>query len=362
MTGTEARQGALEHEIGLDGVVHVRIHAGSVTIRGIDGTRARVIDAGGRDLADRFAIETGPNSLSIRPSAIHGELGIQLGGRRADHVEVEVPRGATVVAESVSGNLTASTLDGNQRYRTTSGELRLADVGGAVVAETVAGSLVIQRAGRLDLSARAVSGSVDVVDATLTRLALATTSGHIRLAAALDGSGPFAVRTVSGDARLAVGPAVRIEARTLTGRVRADRPQTVTRATGRPATVIAGDGPTLAFESVSGALQVLDVEEPPAPPEPPRAPAPPQAQLPPKASVGPHPAAGVEPAEDPRESERMAILRALERGEIDVAQATERLAAVDDGPPGLPNDATDDTRRRVPPGQPDDVSQFGGRT
>lgn len=361
MTGTDARQGALEHEIGSDGVVHIRIHAGSVTIRGIDGSHARVIDAGGRDLADRFAIETGPSSISIRPSAIHGELGIQLGGRRADHVELEVPRGATVVAESVSGNLTASTLDGNQRYRTTSGELRLADVAGAVVAETVSGSLVIQRAGRLDLSARAVSGSVDIAGATLTRLALATTSGHIRLTAALDGSGSFAVRTVSGDVQLSVGAAVRIEARTLTGRVRADRPQTVTRGTGRPATVIAGDGPTLSFESVSGALQVLDVDEAPAVPQPPRPPAPPQAPFAPKIPVGPHPAA-VEPTEDPRESERMAILRALERGEIDVAQATERLAAVDDGPPGLPNDATDDTRRRVPPGQPDDVSQFGGRT
>jgi hypothetical protein len=50
----------------------------------------------------------------------------------------------------------------------------------------------------------------------------------------------------------------------------------------------------------------------------------------------------------------MEILRALERGDIDVSTATERLAAVDDG--------GDDVPPRTALHQPDDVSQFGGRT
>jgi hypothetical protein len=106
--------------------------------------------------------------------------------------------------------------------------------------------------------------------------------------------------------------------------------------------MIVGDGSThVAFRSVSGDLRIRDrsgagasaghphmptMPTPPTPPTPPRAPSLPPA---PGRSSGPDEAIEPSPADD----ERMTILRALERGELDVATAMARLAELDDEAP-----------------------------
>ena len=55
------------------------------------------------------------------------------------------------------------------------------------------------------------------------------------------------------------------------------------------------------------------------------------------------------------EDARLAVLRALERGEIDVVEAERRFAALDGGEPLAGADPADDETARVPlPGADDD--------
>jgi Putative adhesin len=239
---------------------------------------------------------------------------------------------------------------GHQRLATTSGTVRILDADGDVQAQTVSGSLVIRSAGELDLSARTVSGSADMSAARIRRLSLATTSGHLRLAGSLTGDGPFAMRTVSGDVEARLTGDVRVEARTLTGRIHSEtqpESQPAARSGRRPVT-IGNSGPVLSFESVSGGLWLAGPR--PAPPMPPAAPSPPAPPTPPahlaEEPGGQIPAAITrEPGEDAAEG--LDILRSLERGEIDVATALQRLEQLE---------------REPETGNEPSESSFGGRT
>jgi hypothetical protein len=308
MTARATGRSVLEHEIGRDGIVNLRVHAGELTLRAIEGPIARLRDLDGNDLGDRFEIETGSRSLTVRPIARPGDVGLTLAGRRSSQLEVELPREAAAIVESVSADVVAHGLRGEQRYRTTSGDVRLDDVGSSITAETVSGSLTVIGGAGLDLTARLVSGTAELSASTIRRLGMTTTSGDVRVTGSLSGDGPFAVRTVSGEARLSLRGDVHVDARTLTGRIRTDLPHRSDSRPGRRSTVIGSGGPLLTFESVSGDLWVG------APGEPGR-------------DVGPPRPQG--PSEDGLDAERLRILRALERGEIDVAAASSRLAVLD---------------------------------
>ena len=68
-------------------------------------------------------------------------------GGHAPELDVELPRRATVVIETVSAEIEVDGLVGDQRYRTTSGDLDLRTVSGRLVIETVSADLDIRRDG-----------------------------------------------------------------------------------------------------------------------------------------------------------------------------------------------------------------------
>jgi len=319
MTTGVTDHSVVEHEIGRDGVFHLRIHAGDLSLRATSGTTVRVRELDGRDLAERFHIEAASGSLDLQPHARLGEVGLLLGGRRSCRVDVALPAGTTLVIETVSADVSVTGLTGHQRYRTTSGDLQMRDVRGAIAVETISGSIAIDGDAELDLTARLVSGSAAIAAPRITRLSLTTTSGDVQLGGALVGDGPFAVRTVSGDARLTVSGDVRIEGRSLTGRIRSDRPHQVHGSPGRRNVTVDGQGPLLTFESVSGGLRIA---EPPT-------------------TTGSAQAPIEVVALEEDEASRLEILWALERGQIDVAEASARLAALDTdepAPAGTPDE------------------------
>jgi hypothetical protein len=151
-------------------------------------------------------------------------------------------------------------------------------------------------------------------------MVVASTSGDIEVDAVFAGPGPYGIQTVSGDALVHAHVGIRVEAKTLTGSVASSAPhRSDSRQRGQHDLVV-GDGRVLlTFKSISGDLRIADPQpapgaavspaapEPPAPPRPPRAPAEP----------------------DANEAERLAILRDLETGAIDVAEAGARLAALE---------------------------------
>lgn len=337
MTGVPAAIG-IEHEIGPTGLLAVRLRAGDARLRAVDGSVVRVHDNDG-DLERSVLVERGDGSLSLRAGrgVPFGE-----GKRRESHsaeLVIDVPTGATVVVETASAEVTVDGLTGDQRYRTASGDIRLRDVRGRLSVETMSGDVDVLAVGTSSVVARTVSGDLSVRTANLEAFRATTTSGDVRMAGRLMGDGPFAIETVSGDMLLALAGDVRLEASTVAGDVTSEVDARSEGTPGRRVFVVGGGRPTMTVRSMSGDVSLMKATavtrpaEPPAPPTPPTAPRPPMPPVPSgtTASIDESPTIVVDragPAVDD-DDPSLAILRALERGEIDVAEAGRRLAALD---------------------------------
>lgn len=325
MSKTVDRSATVEHRIGPRGRFVLRFASGEVSVRGVEGDTARVRSGDDRPLADVFTIETGEDRLELRQIEKLG-LGIFGKGHSAE-LEVEVPHGADVDIDTASADIEVRDLSGRKRFRSASGEVTLNRLAGAVDVETVSGEIEVLGQAPVDLIAKTVSGDVEVRVPTLRKLDLGSTSGDLRVDAELAGQGPFAIRTISGDAIVVGRSGFRVEAESVTGDLSSDLPGKRESMPGRKVLIIGRPGPTLAFRSVSGDFHVsqprdaapMSVEgpmtadqsipTPPAPPAPLAPPAPPAAEL---------------------DDARMEILRSLERGEISVAEATEKLGRLDE--------------------------------
>ncbi len=334
MTRDTTRPAMIEHQIGANGRLNVKVANWDVSLVGGTDDVVRVRDADGAGLPPDLEIARGTDGLSIsQPSRF---LGSRDGERR---LAIEVPAKAAVTVQSASGKIAASGLHGMQQFRTASGDLRLDQASGDLTTETVSGDLGIQVDGSIGLAIKTVSGDVRVEGGAIEHLRLTTTSGDVRLMSDL-GSGPHSIASVSGDVWLRSNGGLRITAVTVAGDLRSALPHTSQGGPGRRSLVV-GDGATeLQFRSVSGDLRVLDPgsagdEDSPTsrmPPAVPDVPVPPDAPIPPIPPLPPaFEASG--PAEtdqpDANEAARLEILRALESGEIDVAEATARLAALE---------------------------------
>lgn len=313
----------LEHVIGPTGQLTLRLPAGSVELRGTDGDTVRIRDLDGRPLEDLFQIDREPNRLVLRVrDGIHIDFGGLLrGGLRpgSSRLEVDLPRGANLDVDCASAEIAASRLGGEQRYRSASGTISLTQVSGSVNAESVSGEVDIEAEGELRLAGRSVSGDISLRGGRLPALTLASTSGDIEIDAVLDGSGPYGIQTVSGDVQVQAHGGVRVEGKTVTGEIIGHATQRADSRRGKHSVVVGDGRALLTFKSISGDLRIDDptpasgVAVSPAAPEPPAPLAPP---APPELP-------------DPHDAERLAILRDLETGAIDVAEAGAKLAALE---------------------------------
>jgi hypothetical protein len=319
---TDTRPDVLEHAIGADGVLVLRLNDGDVRLRGVDGDVVHVRSLDGRSL-DRLDIERGPASLAINARAADALEEVAHAASGAADLLVELPAEATVVVEATSADLHAENLTGEQRLMTASGDVVVRSVRGKLTVEAVSGDIEITASGPLEAFARTVSGDLSLRVQVLRGLRATTTSGDIAIAAAFEGDGAFRIETVSGDTTLEPIGDVQVEATTLTGDIRdADVDHRSPRGRGRrPITVGTGAGPTIAFRSTSGDLAIR----------------PDQAAL-------PVPSGQIErsdPAAD--RAGTLEILRALERGEIDVAEAGRRLSGARDAVTEASDPATEAT-------------------
>ena len=307
---------SVEHAIGAAGLFSLRLRDGDLRIRAVDGETIRISETHGHDLSEMFVIELGEGSASLRSTHGTTVLGIRRHGHAPD-LAVDLPRGATIVVESTSAGVRADGLLGDQRYRTVSGDLTLSAVSGRIAIEAVSGDVKVSAIGETDVALRTVSGDVELRAGTLRSLRSTTTSGDLKVAGRLLGPGPFSVETVSGDALIAPAGEVRIEMTTMSGDLRSDVDGRAAGGRGQRSLSIGTGGPLLTFRSMSGDLRVvrptrIDMPDVPAPTALPALPAP--------------AAPAVMVDDDPR----LPILRALERGEIDVAEAGRRLEVLDD--------------------------------
>lgn len=313
---------ALEHQIGPTGSFELRIPSAEVRLRAVDGDTVRVFTAEGGPLPGHFDVERGPDRLTIRQRSRFGAT-FEI-GKRTPQLEIELPTAAQTTVDLAGGNLQAEGLTGQQAYRSVSGDVHLRAVAGRIDANLVSGELGIELAGPTHLEVKTVSGDVTVAGGRLDHLRITTTSGDLRLSSPLaDGAG-HAIETLSGDVTLAIRGNLNVQARTVSGDLRSDLPHRSEGRMGRRVLVIGDGGPELEFRSVSGDLRIREAGEraiavaEPTPAGPP-------------ADAREAARHALEQGEQARDDARMAVLRALEQGAIDVAEATARMAEIEDG-------------------------------
>jgi DUF4097 and DUF4098 domain-containing protein YvlB len=321
MTTISDAGATIDQQIGPRGRLTLRQTSGEITIRGVEGDRVRLHADDEKAFRDRFSIDVGKDSLDVNQNE---KLGFGIFGRgESIDLSVEVPHGATVMIETQSGDISASDLSGVKSFRTASGEVVLKRLAGPVEVETVSGDLEIEGQAPIDLKARTVSGDVDIQVPVLRRLDLGTTSGDMGIDGDLRGDGPFAVRTISGDVHFVVRSGIRIEAETITGDLSSDLDAKRESGLGRKVMVVGRPGATLSFRSVSGDFRAAKPRT--APPALRETAMTERANDQQVAEAAPAPTAEA----GDEDARRLEILRQLERGEISVAEAGDKLGELD---------------------------------
>ncbi|MDQ3690843.1 MAG: DUF4097 family beta strand repeat-containing protein [Chloroflexota bacterium] len=325
---TFRRTQEIEHEIGESGELSLRVTDPDVEMRGGDGSVARVrvrfeIRAASDAVADeifdrlRYHVRDAVGSLEVAEprhglSDSIGSLArlVGIGSGKADvSVEVDAPRSCDLYYNGVSSDLTTGGFQARQQYRTVSGDLVLDNIGGELRVNGVSGDISLRASAPLTaLEISTVSGDISAIAPRIEHLRATTVSGDVEVEGTLAAGPEHRIETVSGDLSLGVADHLSVEVRGLSTDVDIRLPHRSEGSRDRRRYII-GDGTVqLLFSSMSGDIEVRPPRRsaslPPPTPPPPPVPRPPTADA----------------------TEEMAILRALERGEIGVDEATRRLA------------------------------------
>lgn len=333
---TFVRTQEIEHVIGDDGRFRLRVTSPDVELRGADGDVARVrVDFEVRADSDaeadaalehvRYVARRGDGVLELGEpkretsgvGAIAGIFGRSPRTVRA-RVVAELPRRAVVGFTGVSADLVAVGLHGMQEYRTVSGDLVLTEVAGSVAVNGVSGDVSLRADEPIALRANTVSGDLSIFAPRLDETRIVTVSGDVELEGYFAHGAAHQLETVSGDLSLGVAGGLTLEVRGLSSDVGVSLPHRTEGTRDRRRYVIGDGSSTVLFSSMSGDVTVHTSRRvgasPPPPPAPPRPPVPPRPPAPPR------------PAHPIGDDEQLAVLRALEAGEIDVDEAARRLA------------------------------------
>jgi hypothetical protein len=386
--GTLERRETLTHRLGSSGRLSVKTITGTVRIRGIEGEdahvtatyRIRAADQASAERAldtGRIAILRGPGTLELETPERRLASGLAwlfAGARVSAEVFVEVPWGAKVLVETMSGTIEASVLVGEQRYRTVSSDVRLWNVGGLVDAGTISGGVTLDGGTALRFKANTVSGRIKARAQTFYSLILSTTSGGMTIIGALDPAGDHRCESISGSVDLTPLSGVTAELKTVSGSVNSEIEHRLDGTRGYWRATVGDGRAQLRLNTTSGSLRLMAPRPIPAAPagtasadagtaagpvgatapdaaavagaEAPAESAPdprtPAEQAGPAASSAPPDTTAEEPAEtwNPVETaeeaaeyqreeqvdgDELAILQALERGEIGVDEAAAQL-------------------------------------
>ena len=290
----------VRHIIGGAGSLSLRNVAGRVRLSGTDGEEVVVRCVGGRGDPPSLNVERSEGGLLVEPQRNRGRffgLGLDVDGSL--DFDVQLPRGARLDVKTVSADVDGESLLGEQNYKSVSGDVRLRGVAGRVSVMTVSGDVRLHEGGELALDGATTSGDFTVEASRLHMLGVRTVSGDIRLLARLEPGPRHAVETVSGDLHVESAGGVSVESTRALDIGRRDR---------QP--VVVGDGSArLVFRTMSGDSTVTLGPAQAAPPATEARPAVPPAAL-----------AGELVGQD-----RLDVLRALERGEIGIEEASQRL-------------------------------------
>lgn len=298
------------------------------------------------------AFRRGGGSTAFKPGKVRPPLSHHVEG----DVVVEIPRSMSgrIEVHNTSGDIQMEGVQGEIALTTVSGDVRLDRTGGELTLQTANGDVTVE-GGTGRLTARTASGDVSVEKTQCDGFHVTTANGDVRLDVMLTGNGPFQAQTANGDVQLTLrqprsgqDSSATLVYRAVSGDAHISPP--FRKIDHRRWQMGPGDGgPTIEVMTVSGDLTV-DVtaatgdfnglssrpafapDAPPAPhvPEPPVAP-PAPTWRPIETDVAASTETDTAPITGLGETERLAVLEAVERGEIDVEEALRRLEAADGG-------------------------------
>lgn len=219
---------------------------------------------------------------------------------------VQVPFKSEVAVRTVSGPVQISDIQGSVYVRSVNGDLYLQNVTGNAIVHGVNGRFSGEELAG-NLGARTVDGAISVRRSRLASLTAKTVSGDISVESPLDPQGAYSANSVSGSLHLflPVDTRATIQLASTTGQAKCDLACKVSESRrGVWRGELNGGGATVEFHTVSGNLYVgvSGAEEPPV-------------------------VASEEPAQPAAagEAPEMAVLRAVERGELTVEAALKKL-------------------------------------
>ncbi len=225
---------------------------------------------------------------------------------------VQVPVKSEVAVRTVGGLVQIAHVQGTVYARAVSGDIFLEKVAGNLIVHGVSGQVKAQE-GSGNLGVRTVSGDVAVRQSRLESLAGKTVSGDIALESSLAVRGSYTAKTVSGDCRLFLPADTRanIQLTSTSGKAKCDLPCIVNEMhRGLWRGTLNGGGATVSVHSVSGDLIIGRGEE---------------AGTRGAGELESPPAGEAAEAPESQESPEMAVLRAVEHGEMSVEQALQQL-------------------------------------
>ena len=204
-----------------DGEVRISLASGELFLRGVDEDVVRIRSLDDRPVDQTVEVVIGEAQLDIRAvSETEIRIGpLTIGGHGSAELEVEVPRGSTVLAKTASGDIQASGLTGETRFATASGDVTVDEISGRVRFESMSGDVGIHASDAVDVDGRSVSGEVTLRAPRFRSLRLGSTSGDLAVLGELD-PGAHDIQTISGDTVLTTQTGMRLETSTVTGDVR----------------------------------------------------------------------------------------------------------------------------------------------
>jgi hypothetical protein len=299
----------IRHRIGAAGSFSLNNISGDVRIRGTDGdevvVRARW-DHGGGDRPLPLVVRRTDSSLSIDTEERGGWFGSW--NRGSIEFDVTVPSGARVEIQAVSADIESHKLIGDQSYRTVSGDVVIDGSGGHIAAVSVSGDIDITAVEMAEVNATTTSGDIEAHAKAFDPLRLKTVSGDMEVRGGFTAGPQHTVESVSGDLSIEAFSGLTVDTK---------RGLDFTSKKNQ-APIVTGDGAArLRFRSLSGDVRLSGgasraTNLGPNPPRPPAAPEAPFEARPPASP-------------EMTQEDSLEILRALERGEIDVEEASRRL-------------------------------------
>ena len=250
-----------------------------------------------------------------------------------------------VTIQTASGDLRAHALSGTLRIQSASGDLTLERGEGDLHIQTASGDCELDRiTGTLIVTT--ASGDCRIRGSALTSCHARTASGDLTVATPLAPTGEYDFSTVSGDLLLQVPQETRmtVAMKTVSGDLSCALPATSEGGKRNRTVIVNGGGIPVRVKSVSGDCSIRAagndlpplpttshiVHAAPTPPMPSAPSAPPFPPMPPmpefdRTAQGNTPEDGF--------SETLAVLQAVERGELSIDEAMEKLATLEEDAP-----------------------------